>query len=244
VRNNGEVTRLGLEVIASSLEDAVEAARGGAHRLEVVRDLSCGGLTPSIDLVRRIRDEVPLPLRVMLRESDGFRCGSDDERRTLADRAAVFDALGVDGIVVGWTRDGVVDEDTLVEVLGAAPSLRATFHRAFDSLPEPEAALHHLRRHPQIDHVLTSAGGGPWTARCAALQRYARWAGDGIAVLPGGGVDSDALLALAQCGCVTEAHVGRAARVGSHVDGAVSADAVRLLRCAAGWQDGYFGGFL
>ena len=236
--------RLALEVIVSSLEDAVEAVRGGAHRLEVVRDLSCGGLTPSNDLVRRIRDEVPQPLRVMLRESDGFQCGSDDERRRLTDRAAAFDALGVDGIVVGWTRDGGVDEDTLVEVLGAAPSLRATFHRAFDSLPGPEAALRLLRRHPQVDHVLTSAGGGMWAARCPTLQRYARWAGDGIVVLPGGGIDEDALLALGQCGCATEAHVGRAARVGHHVDGAVSADAVSRLRRAAGWRDGYFGGFL
>src|SRR5262245_41657408 len=120
-----------LEVIASSVEDAIAAARGGAHRLEVVRDLSSGGLTPSIDLVRRIQREVPLPLRVMVRESDGFVCSSNDERRALADHAMMLDALGVDGIVVGWTRDARIDEETLASVLEAGPSLRATFHRAF-----------------------------------------------------------------------------------------------------------------
>src|SRR6516225_7084439 len=105
------MARLTLEVIATSVEDAIQAARGGAHRLEVVRDLSCGGLTPSIDLVRHIQREVTLPLRVMVRESDGFAWGSSDELRALTDQVRKLEALGVDGIVVGWTRDGCIDED-------------------------------------------------------------------------------------------------------------------------------------
>jgi copper homeostasis protein len=81
-----------LEIIGTSVEDAMEAARGGAHRREVVRDLSRDGFTPSIDLVRSIQRDVPLPLRVMVRESERVRCRSDEERRMLADRAAGFAA--------------------------------------------------------------------------------------------------------------------------------------------------------
>lgn len=180
--------------------------------------------------MRRIQREVPLPLRVMLRESDGFACASDDERQRLVDYATAFNAIGVDGIVIGWTRDGRIDEETLSRVLDAAPTAHGTFHRAFDTLPDPEASLNVLRRYPQIDHVLTSAGTGSWTSRCATLRRYARWAGSGIVVLPGGGVDEHAVSTLAECECVTEVHVGRAARVGHSVDGTVSADAVRALK--------------
>jgi copper homeostasis protein len=233
----GQITPLILEVIATSVEDAVEAARGGADRLEVVRDLSRHGLTPSLDLVRKIQREVPLPLRVMVRESDGFTCGCEDERRMLVDAAAAFNALGVDGIVVGWIRNGQVDEETLARVLEAAPAVCATFHRAFDALADPEAALRVLRRHPRIDRVLTGAGEGLWISRCAALQRYAQWAGSGIVMLPGGGVDEDAARALATCAGVTEVHVGRAARVGHAIDGPVSAQAVRSLLVAAGRND-------
>lgn len=217
-----------LEIIATSLEDAVEAWRGGAHRLEIVRDLARDGFTPPIELVRRIQQEVPLPLRVMVRESDGFSCTSDDERRTLADQAAAFAALGVDGIVVGWTRLGCIDEDMLGAVLGAAPTVRATFHRAFDSLPDPEATLRVLKDYPQIDRVLTSGGPGTWTARCDTLTRYGRWAAPHLVVLAGGGVDPDALPILVQSG-VPEVHVGRAARTGQAVGGRVTADAVRRL---------------
>jgi copper homeostasis protein len=230
------MTRLTLEVIALTVEDAVEAARGGAHRLEIARDLSCGGLTPPVDLVRRIRREVPLPLRVMVRESDGFACSSSDERRALADRAKALEALGVDGIVLGWIRDGRIDEPMLAHVLEAAPSLRATFHRAFDALADPESALRVLQRYSQVDRVLTGGGTGPWPSRRGTLERYAGWAGEEIVILPGGGIDEEVLRTLAASGCVREAHVGRAARVGRTIDGPVSADAVRTLMRAAGWR--------
>jgi hypothetical protein len=55
-------------------------------------------------------------------------------------------------------------------------------------------------------------------------------------MLPGGEADEQALRVLAACHGVSEAHVGRAARSGRRVDGAVSADAVRALRRAAGWD--------
>ena len=61
-----------LEVIACSVEDAIQAEEGGADRLEIVSDLDVGGLTPPLELVREIRSEVNLPLRVMLREEAGI----------------------------------------------------------------------------------------------------------------------------------------------------------------------------
>jgi copper homeostasis protein len=226
------MARLTLEIIATSVEDAIEAARGGAHRLEVVRDLARGGLTPSIELVRAIQAEVRLPLRVILRESDGFDC-RPEARQALVEAAAAYDELGVDGIVVGWIRRARVDEETLGRVLDAAPSLRATFHRAFDAVPEPEAALRTLRKYAQIDHVLTNAGAA--TSRCAILASYTQWAGPGITMLPGGDIDEAAVRTLNACDCVGAVHVGRAARIGRTVDGPVSAAQVAELRRAAGW---------
>ncbi len=80
-----------LEVIVQTVEDARAAARGGADRLEVVRDIASGGLTPSIELVRAIAAETPLPLRVMVRENAGFEARAG-EVRTM--RAAVEEAEG------------------------------------------------------------------------------------------------------------------------------------------------------
>ena len=98
-----------LEVIACSRTDAIEAERGGAGRLEIVRELGKGGLTPAVDLVRRILDAVAIPVRVMIREADGFEAGDERAVARLAAQAREIAALGVDGIVVGFLRGGRID---------------------------------------------------------------------------------------------------------------------------------------
>ena len=61
-----------VEVIACSVSDAIEAQRGGAGRLEIIRDLQRGGLTPPLELVRDILEAVTIPVRVMLRGSESY----------------------------------------------------------------------------------------------------------------------------------------------------------------------------
>ena len=55
-----------------------------------------------------------------------------------------------------------------------------------------------------------------------------------ITILPGGGVDEQALRVLAASGCVTEAHVGKAAREPQESTAAVSAARVAVLRAVIG----------
>jgi copper homeostasis protein len=224
------VGRLLLEVIACSVADAIEAARGGADRLEVASAMDRHGLTPPIELVGEIQRTVRLPLRVMVREHDDFRCDRPGEMDRLCAAAAQLEALGVDGIVVGFERDGAVDEAALSAVLGAAPRTRATFHRGFDAVRDPIAALVSLKRYSQVDHVLSAGGEGPWSERAGRLAALVAHAQPQITILPAAGVDAAAIDHLLRTGLLTEAHVGSAARVPPHATAPVSADAVRELR--------------
>ena len=209
-----------LEVIVQSVSDAREAARGGADRLEVVRNLEAGGLTPPHDLVRDIASEVSLPLRVMVRENDGYST-HPGERRVLADAAAAFADLGVDGIVIGFARDGQPQIDDVIAVVPA--EVRVTFHRAFDQLADPCGAISRLSTVAQIDRILTSGGeGSPWRAANGSTNTRTL-AGSRLTIIAGGGVDERLLRLLAQRQVMREIHVGRAAREGQSVDGAVSA---------------------
>ncbi len=223
------MTRLLLEVIVQTVSDAREATRGGADRLEVVRDIRDGGLTPPLSLVRAIAEETSLPLRVMVRENAGYGMGSD-ELRVLRAAAADFYGLGVDGIVLGFAEHGQLALDDVRRVLEAAPDVRVTFHRAFDQLRDPVTAIEELLRVPQIDRILTDGGGGDAVSRCRRLSEYRARAGDRLEILAGGGVDEPILAHLAATGCVREIHVGRIARHGNDPEGAVSADRVRRLR--------------
>jgi len=90
-----------LEVIVCSVADAVEAQKGGASRLEVVRELDRGGLTPSFELVQAIKLAVDLPLRVMVRESAGYEISGEMEFEKLCTAARDFAKLGS----MGWCSD-------------------------------------------------------------------------------------------------------------------------------------------
>lgn len=216
-------------MIACSAADAFEAERAGAGRLEVVRALDRGGLTPPPALVRQMRERTRLPLRVMIRERDGYEAGGAEDLERILALARQMAALRVDGLVVAFLRGGAIDREAMDAVARAAPEVPITFHHAFDELPDPVTAFRALDRWPQIDRVLTSGGSGDWTARAARLGEYARAAGPARAVLPGGGVNVEALRLLARTPGIREAHVGRAARTGSSAAGTVDGGRVAAL---------------
>jgi len=224
--------RLLLEVIVQTVVDAREAAAGGADRLEVVRAIHDGGLTPSIALVRAIAAETSLPLRVMVRENAGYSTAAG-ELTALQRAAGELAALGVDGIVLGFAHDGRLSMDAMRCVLEPTPDLRVTFHRAFDTLHAPLDAIDELAAIAQIDRILTSGGRASTAERCERLRAYGARAGARFTIVAGGGVDAEALAHFARMECVREAHVGRAAREDHDPAGSVSAACVKRLRALA-----------
>ena len=218
--------RLLLEVIVQTLTDALEAARGGADRLEVVRALEDGGLTPPLALVQEIAARVTLPLRVMVRENAGYTT-DDGERPALRGAAAAFAAARVDGIVIGFADAGELELDYVADVLSAAPDVSVTFHRAFDQLRDPLVAIDDIARLPQVDRILTAGGNGPPAVRAERLRAIQERAGSRLTIIAGGGVDEEMLTALARNAAVREVHVGRAA---FGEGGGVSAARVARLR--------------
>lgn len=199
-----------LEVIAETVEDAREAEQGGAGRIELVRDLERGGLTPPPPLIEAVVQAVSIPVRVMLRDSEPFELADTDEPARLHDTARAALASGASGFVLGFLRNGTPDFESLARTLGAL-DVAATFHRAFDEILDPLHGMLLLAREPRIDRLLTSGGAGEWQVRLTGLKTLRAAAPSHIGILPGGGIDAAALRDLAGAG-FGEAHVGRAAR--------------------------------
>jgi copper homeostasis protein len=212
-----------LEVIACSVADAVAAERGGARRLEIVRALEVGGLTPPIALVRQIFAAVSIPARVMLRENPGFEVANEAEIETLCRAAHEFAALGVDGLVLGFLRGRNLDLALNQRVLSCAPALRATFHRAFEELDQPEAAIARLKTAPQFDRILANP------ARVPGWNQLVERAAPELTFLAGGGLDASSIRTLRETTEIREFHVGSAARHNSDISQSVDAARVRDL---------------
>jgi copper homeostasis protein len=215
-----------LEVIACSVDDAIEARAGGADRLEVVRELHLGGLTPAFELVRDIKNAVDLPLRVMLRESTGFQTSGPTEVERMCEAATRFETLGVDGFVIGFLKEGRIDVELTQRVLECAPNVNATFHHAFENAVSKVEALDQIKCMTQIDRLLCSGGSGPLIERIQQLANYEQFAGPRLTILAGGGIDQDAMTAIARATTIKEFHVGRAVRAGFSVNGEVLAPLV------------------
>jgi len=105
-----------------------------------------------------------------------------------------------------------------------------TFHRAFDSVIEPDAAIDVLALHTQVDRILTGGGNGSAGERCARLAQFVARAGSRVTIIAGGGVDLRMFALLVEQGIVREIHVGRLAREDGRAEGGVSAASVRRLR--------------
>jgi copper homeostasis protein len=218
-----------IEVIVQTVDDARAAEAGGADRLEVVRAIRDGGLTPAQSLVEGIKRATPLPLRVMVRENAGFDT-SDAEIETMRAAAWNFTKLGVDGLVAGFAKSGELLLPEFEAVIEAAPGIPITFHRAFDSLADPFAAIDALASNPRVDRILTSGGEGSAPERCDRLRQYVTRAAPRLTPIAGGGVDLELFRLLVERRTVREIHVGRLAREGGNAEGPVSAASVRRLR--------------
>jgi copper homeostasis protein len=218
-----------LEVIVASVDDAVAAARGGADRLEIVYDLTRGGLSPDVALVGAITAAVEVPARVMVRVEEPFVPSSPAIVEQLARDARAFADTGVEGIVVGvLDGEGRIDTDALAAILAEVPGLAATFHRAFEVVRDPHEAFEALRRFPPIETVLVNGGEGAWDGRRGRLAELARSAGDGLRILAAVGTDPEPLGALDPA-WPFDVHVGRAARDPQDVRAPVSEAKVRAL---------------
>jgi copper homeostasis protein len=165
----------------------------------------------------------------MLRESPNFLAESGTERLHLLEMARRLGQLPVEGFVLGFLRDGEVNEDSLAELLGCAPHLHVTFHRAFEEVRSVTRAMAALKRHTQVDRILTSGGAGEWTVKAEKLAGIERLSKPQIELLCGGGLDEKGIGIVRAATRIKEFHVGRLARTPAEIDGAVDAEKVHAL---------------
>jgi copper homeostasis protein len=180
------MTHILLEICCGSIDDAIEAEKGGADRVELCSALFLGGLTPSVGTIQEAKRRLRIPIMVMVRPRGGGFAYSEAELASMERDTEAAVENGADGIVFGILQsDGRIDMPRCRRLRQLIGKRQAVFHRAFDVTPDPFEALEQLVD-LGITRVLTSGQKDSVPEGVELIKNLIDRAGDRIEVLPGG----------------------------------------------------------
>lgn len=190
-----------VEVCCGSVDDGVEAQRGGADRIELNSSLMLGGLTPSAGAVMQSKKQLNIPVMVMIRPRGGGFCYSDNEMSVMEYDVRSAIENGADGIVFGILReDGTVDEKRCERIINLCKDREVVFHRAFDVVPDPFGALDQLVN-LGVKRILTKGQENTLFEGEELLKDLIKYSGDRIEILVGGVKPYNIESTVAKLGC-------------------------------------------
>ena len=191
-----------LEVCTGNMASVIAAAEGGAERIELCTALALGGVTPTIGMMKWIRQQYPqLKIQVLIRSREGnFVYDKADLEAMLTD---IRESLPyADGILCGaLTADGDIDVKALKLMMETSEDKPFTFHRAFDRCRDPKQALEQIIE-AGCARILTSGHQPSAEQGIPLLRELVQQAADRLIIMPGGGVTTkNARLIIDQTGC-------------------------------------------
>lgn len=196
-----------VEICVESPAGARAAQAGGADRVELCCALALGGLTPSHAALAEALAPGGLPVVALVRPRSGDFLYSPAEFAALERDLLHARELGVAGIATGvLTAGGEIDAQRLGRLVEAARPLPLTFHRAFDQVRAPRAALARLLE-LGVARVLTSGGAETAQAGQAVLRELVEAAEGRLEVVAAGTVRAENVRALLQATGVRAVHL-------------------------------------
>lgn len=195
-----------IEAAVESVDDALAAVDGGAHRLELCADLDAGGTTPAPDIVERVLRRVSVPVLVMIRPRAGDFVYTPAELSRMAADIGDALALGAAGVVFGiLDTHRRVDLAAVRRLVAAAQGRPVTFHRAIDDTIDRLAAVEALGAEG-VSRILSSGGAATAIEGAAALREMVQRATPPLTIVAGGGVRGSNVAELIRQSGVGEVH--------------------------------------
>ncbi len=181
------------EVVVYNIESALKAQEGGADRIELCDNPAEGGTTPSPGTVEVVRQNVSMDVYVMIRPRGGDFCYNRYEFHAMKRDIFQFQKLGVDGFVFGILNpDGTLDKVRCKELIEKAKPLKCTCHRAFDMTRDPFEALDDCIE-VGFERILTAGQRPKASEGLDLIRQLIESAGDRIKIMPGSGVNEQAV---------------------------------------------------
>lgn len=206
-----------LEVIVQNGQDAIEAERFGADRLELVSAIQEGGLTPSYGTIKQVLENTSIPVYTMIRpHSNHYFYEAGDLEIIREDIKKVLELGGTNIVIGALNKDYTIDEKVLETVMAISSDLEITFHRAFDETASVLEAYETLTKYnEQVKWILTSGGAANCLEGKQALKELVEASRKtaGPQILPGAGLNIGNIQEVHDIVQADQYHVGTAARI-------------------------------
>jgi copper homeostasis protein len=164
------------------------AEKAGADRIELCRDKSAGGVTPSHEIIAKAKNNIRIPVNVIIRPRGGDFCYNNSEFEKMKEEISFCKSIGMNGVVFGiLSPESGIDEIRNRELVEHASPMQTTFHRAFDHSTEQEKSLEKIIA-CGFDRVLTSGCKGNAEEGAQWISGLMDSAGGRIIIMPGGGI--------------------------------------------------------
>ncbi|HEY4062039.1 MAG TPA: copper homeostasis protein CutC [Puia sp.] len=187
-----------LEICSFNLASALIAQEAGAHRVELCASPGEGGTTPSPGIIRTARERLHIALYPIIRPRGGDFLYTEEEFRVMWRDIEYCKQIGCNGVVIGLLKaDGTVDKQRCARLVELAYPLGVTFHRAFDWTANPFEAMEDII-HTGCERILTSGQRPTAMDGADLINQLIREADDRISIMPGSGVRSSNIAALAE----------------------------------------------
>ena len=182
-----------VEICCGSFYDALQAAKGGAKRIELNSALMLGGLTPSTATLKLVKQNIPdLKVITMVRPRGAGFCYSREEFQVMEAECQELLEAGADGIAFGClTENGNLDIEKNNRLLSLIKmyNKEAVFHRAFDIVSDPFLTMEKLIK-MGVDRVLTSGLQAKAMEGAELIKQLQERYGTRIEIIAGSGVNA------------------------------------------------------
>lgn len=195
------------EACVESLEEALEAEKRGANRIELCSDLAQDGLTPSEELTMECLKHLSIPVMAMVRPRGGNFVYSEAEIRRMESEIEFFKRAGVAGVVFGLlTTENTIDLEKTISLAKLAAPLEITFHKAIDYSIDVFKSFQELNAVKGITRVLSSGGTDTaWNGR-EMLKQMQDLQGRKIRIIAAGKILPENRLQIAAYTGISELH--------------------------------------
>ncbi len=195
-----------LEICCYNYSSCLLAQDAGAQRIELCASPAEGGTTPSLGLIKSVKENTSIPVFPIIRPRGGDFLFSTQEYNMMQTEVLLCKQLGCEGVVIGiLNADGTIDKKRCAALVEMAYPMEVTFHRAFDRATNPLQAMEDI-----IDigcsRILTSGQRPMATEGILLLNELVLRAADRITIMPGAGIRASNIAAIAEETKATEFH--------------------------------------